>query len=731
MSTPGRVLRNLPFMAAALGAVLAVGLHFGLRSQVAHASDFSLFLGRFHPLVVHLPIGILLLVALIEVAGFYRPARARLDPSLGLVLPILVVSAISGLALGQLLARGGGYPSKLISLHRGLALAAVVGTCTCLAAWFNHQQRRSGATRTLYRVALGTTVGLLSVGAHFGGSMTRGESYLFQYAPSFIRRRMKVPDVDAMPAHSPAEGGEPLVFADAVRPILRTRCGQCHGPETSKAGLRLDELSFILKGGENGPALFAGNSVSSRMVQRLLLPISQDEHMPPESKTQLTPDEVSLIRWWIDRGASETMRLRDTLPPEGTRSLLQSNVVDLEGAPSTIPRTTASGDQPTQGTPAPSASLAPLASAPPSSGALPRGQLVWQDAVRPLLVSRCGRCHGGEKQKGKLRVDSLDALLAGGRSGAAITPTNRKSLLVARLELPLDADSHMPPPKEQQLSAQEIELIGWWIQKGASAELPVSALPPNLISPRAASPTASDVGKAPPLPSASSVPALPLANPSPSGSVEPPTLTADPTRLLLPAQINLFADVVKPLLESKCSACHSGAQPAGDLDIAARRSMLEKSHVVPGDALHSLVMERLLLPIEHDDHMPPQELPQPTLPELEVLRFWIASGASETALTDTRTIAPETATALALVVAPTRRANTSVLITPTPSAPPTPSSKRHAETQSRVSPRSGSCAACSVTAAKGEHRSRWSALAALIGVLILRRRGRRDRQSNR
>jgi hypothetical protein len=59
-----------------------------------------------------------------------------------------------------------------------------------------------------------------------------------------------------------------------------------------------------VKGGESGPLFVAGNAAESEMVKRLLLPEEHDDHMPPKGKSQLTKEQVELIRWWIDGGAS-------------------------------------------------------------------------------------------------------------------------------------------------------------------------------------------------------------------------------------------------------------------------------------------------------------------------------------------------------------------------------------------------------------------------------------------
>jgi len=78
--------------------------------------QLSQFLGRFHPLVVHLPIGLVLLVAALECAGFFRN-RKHLQASASFVLTLAAFTALMAVFLGWLLARSGGYEGRLVTRH--------------------------------------------------------------------------------------------------------------------------------------------------------------------------------------------------------------------------------------------------------------------------------------------------------------------------------------------------------------------------------------------------------------------------------------------------------------------------------------------------------------------------------------------------------------------------------------------------------------------------------------
>jgi hypothetical protein len=85
--------------------------------------------------------------------------------------------------------------------------------------------------------------------------------------------------------------------------------------------------------------------------------------------------------------------------------------------------------------------------------------------VRPLLEARCFKCHGGEKAKGGLRLDSREALLKGGDQGPAVAPGDAAKSLLLRAVSYADPDLQMPP--KEKLPAGEIEILVRWIKSGA------------------------------------------------------------------------------------------------------------------------------------------------------------------------------------------------------------------------------------------------------------------------
>lgn len=110
----------------------------------------------------------------------------------------------------------------------------------------------------------------------------------------------------------------------------------------------------------------------------------------------------------------------------------------------------------------------------------------YQARIAPILDKHCVTCHGAEKHKAGLRLDSFAAAMQGGEGGAVITAGDlKKSELFRRITLPETDDDVMPSDGKPHLSATEIKIIEFWIAQGASGEKVVADYPD---APRPAAP---------------------------------------------------------------------------------------------------------------------------------------------------------------------------------------------------------------------------------------------------
>lgn len=84
------------------------------------------------------------------------------------------------------------------------------------------------------------------------------------------------------------------------------------------------------------------------------------------------------------------------------------------------------------------------------------------------LEARCFNCHGARKQKGGLRLDSIEHILAGGDNGPVVVATSpEQSEMYIRITLPAEDEYHMPPEGRTPLTDAEIDVIRRWIEQGA------------------------------------------------------------------------------------------------------------------------------------------------------------------------------------------------------------------------------------------------------------------------
>ncbi|HLT52127.1 MAG TPA: chitobiase/beta-hexosaminidase C-terminal domain-containing protein [Arenibacter sp.] len=238
-------------------------------------------IGRLHPLLVHLPIGILILTFLLEIYG-RRKNEGTENHIVRFALGITVISTLLSLGTGWMLGEDGGYDETLLFRHRWMAVALGIGTLTLYLI----KSRPARWNRHIYMPLFIIVLLLLGITGHLGGSMTHGEDYLFK-APE--NNRIIITDVD-----------KALVYNDIIQPILDQKCVSCHNPGKTKGGLLLTGKEQILAGGDSGSLLAAGDGEVPRLVHHIKLPLDHKEHMPPKGKNPLTDQEIDLLEWWVE-----------------------------------------------------------------------------------------------------------------------------------------------------------------------------------------------------------------------------------------------------------------------------------------------------------------------------------------------------------------------------------------------------------------------------------------------
>jgi uncharacterized membrane protein len=316
MSTRARRIGIAILICFVIAILIGVPLYAPPDSQ--ERSESAQFIGRFHPLVVHLPIALLLLVPLLELAGFTK-RWSHLRASAGFVMYLATFAVAASVTLGWILARSGGYEGPLVIRHMwGGALLAIACILCCLL-------RSSNAK--IYGLALCVALLLMVWTSDQGSKITHGEKYLTEFMPTPLRALLGVPprQKDNPAAPGPANGLSPTsassssskqvsaaletFFTARVEPILKNKCVTCHGANKHKANLRMDSFVQLMRGSKHGPVIKAGDPQHSELYRRVTLPAEDKHAMPAEGKPRLTSDEVKVIELWLSPGASNTTQV--------------------------------------------------------------------------------------------------------------------------------------------------------------------------------------------------------------------------------------------------------------------------------------------------------------------------------------------------------------------------------------------------------------------------------------
>lgn len=237
-------------------------------------------IGRMHPMLLHLPIGLLLLLAVLPLLRNSLVESAYYQVHL-FVLGLSSFTAALSALMGLFLAQESGYSGELVDQHKWLGLGLSWMTYG-LFLWLSHRNQLS----RIFQVGLYTTVLIMILAGHMGAGITHGEDFVL--AP--------------LQSQAPVINEETPVYEALIVPVLQQKCFSCHNERKAKGGLVMTDLNKFKRGGDTGPALEAGDVEESLMIQRLDLPLEEEEHMPPEGKPQLNPAEIELLRLWIAEG---------------------------------------------------------------------------------------------------------------------------------------------------------------------------------------------------------------------------------------------------------------------------------------------------------------------------------------------------------------------------------------------------------------------------------------------
>ena len=257
-------------------------------------NTFVFFIGRFHPIILHLPIGGLAALFVMEIINSYRP-QLNLDSACSILLWFSVITVIPSAILGFVLASSGNYDDELLNLHKWLGwLTALV--CVWLL-YFNSKSKKT------YRVFLYANVIFLLFAGHFGGQLTHGKDYLTKYMPISMKKVLNIDDernylVVDRKIDSLSTGA--TYYTDQIKPIIENYCYKCHGQEKQKGDMRFDNIDWDMV-----------NGFDAEKWNMMLNEINLGE-MPPSDELQLSEDDRRILVDWITENLDKAAEAKET-----------------------------------------------------------------------------------------------------------------------------------------------------------------------------------------------------------------------------------------------------------------------------------------------------------------------------------------------------------------------------------------------------------------------------------
>lgn len=261
--------------------------------------------GRLHPMVLHLPIGILILLfVFMMLRNTFRKRQFRKIMLICLLLAALSASVTA--LFGFFLSINGDYGTDSLQQHKisGIVLSILT---FFLLAWYKNIKK---GEIVFYSSVVFTLLALVFAG-HTGSVLTHGENFVL--APMAT---VQAPSVN-----------NASLYHLAVMPVLEKKCFSCHNESKAKGKLIMTSAAKFKAGGEHGTPWIEGNPDSSRMIQNIHLPLTHDDHMPPDGKPQLTAFEISLLEAWIKSGADFEKKMNEFLDTDTLKVLATSAII--------------------------------------------------------------------------------------------------------------------------------------------------------------------------------------------------------------------------------------------------------------------------------------------------------------------------------------------------------------------------------------------------------------------
>ena len=292
-----------------------------LASLDLSAMDWPDAISRLHPMLLHMPIGLIVALAILEFPRLFRRSAPDHERSRTVLVALLAITTPLSALTGWLLHEGAGYGHP-VNWHEWLGISLAALTIFIAVAYWKKSENYTLGVLAAFLLVLPT--------AHFGASLTHGSDFLTEPWEAAFQGDQQITeepappvtaDAEAQPAEEPDEEPEaapildaqgsgtleaaesdplptPIAYSD-IAPILKDYCSKCHGPRKQKGELALHTLEGILAGSEHGAVLVPGDPANSKIITALHAPDDADEHMPPKKKPQPSSAAIEQLEEWI------------------------------------------------------------------------------------------------------------------------------------------------------------------------------------------------------------------------------------------------------------------------------------------------------------------------------------------------------------------------------------------------------------------------------------------------
>jgi hypothetical protein len=264
------------------------------------------YLGKFHPLVLHLPIGSLLMTFLLVVIS--KLQKSSLDKAIRIGIDFSFFGAVTATILGYFLSLDDTYDIENLKPH---FFAGLITLFLTFSLCISHRLR---GKENLFISLFVMTLIALSITGHKGAMITHGEDYLVPEA--FFEE----PQVEKLKDSI-------HLYEKVVSVILEDKCVSCHNASKSKNNLRLDSYDLIMRGGNLGSLFDTDQPEKGLLIKYISLPMADKLHMPPKNKAQLSDNEKWLLNHWVNSGAYK----KSTYTKIDNEDLLKNQLISFLG----------------------------------------------------------------------------------------------------------------------------------------------------------------------------------------------------------------------------------------------------------------------------------------------------------------------------------------------------------------------------------------------------------------